>query len=87
MTFDFNIYSTPLLFGFVQGWLYAILLWVRGWREERLSDLLLGWVLVGCCFNIWEYMLGFGGIEILWHELEFFPRSLGFLFLPLCFFI
>lgn len=86
MTFYFSAYSTPLLFGFVQGWVYAVLLWVRGRREERLSDVLLGWVLVGMCFNIWEYMLGFGGIEFLWRELEFFPRSLGFLFAPLCYF-
>jgi AraC-like DNA-binding protein len=86
MTFYFNAYSTPLLFGFVHGWLYAILLWVRGYREERLSDALLGGVLVGCCFNIWEYMLGFGGVEILWRQLDFFPRSLGFLFPPLCYF-
>ncbi|ADB39178.1 helix-turn-helix domain-containing protein [Spirosoma linguale] len=86
MTFDFNTYSSPLLFGFVQGWIYAILLWVRARREERLSDWLLGWVLVGQSFNIWEYMLGFGGIEILWRELEFFPRSLGYLFPVLCYF-
>lgn len=86
MTFYFNAYSTPLLFGFVQAWVYAILLWVRGRREERLSDGLLGWVLVGMAFNIWEYMLGFGGIEILWRQLDFFPRSLGLLFAPLCYF-
>ncbi|RIV17551.1 AraC family transcriptional regulator [Fibrisoma montanum] len=86
MNFYFNSYSTPLLFGFMQGWVYAILLWVRGRREERLSDVLLGWVLVGMCFNIWEYMLGFGGLEFLWRELEFFPRTLGFLFPPLCYF-
>jgi AraC-like DNA-binding protein len=86
LTFLFNLYSAPLLFGFVQAWLYAILLWVRGWQQERLSDILLGWVLVGCSFHIWEYMLGFGGIEVLWQELEFFPRSLGFLFPPLCYF-
>jgi AraC-like DNA-binding protein len=86
MTFDFNTYSSPLLFGFVQGWIYAVLLWVRSRREERLSDRLLGWVLVGLSFNIWEYMLGFGGIEILWRELEFFPRSLGYLFPVLCYF-
>lgn len=86
MTFDFNTYSSPLLFGFVQGWIYAVLLWVRGRREERLSDGLLGWVLVGMSFNIWEYMLGFGGIEILWRELEFFPRTLGYLFPALCYF-
>ena len=86
MTFYFSAYSTPLLFGFVQAWVYAILLWIRGYREERLSDKLLGWVLVGCALNIWEYMLGFGGIEVLWRELEFFPRSLGYLFPVLCYF-
>ncbi len=86
LDFHFNAYSTPLLFGFVQGWLYAILLWMRAWREERLSDALLGGVLVGLCFNIWEYMLGFGGVEVLWRELEFFPRNLGLLFPPLCYF-
>lgn len=86
MTFDFNPYSSPLLFGFVQGWIYAALLWVRAKREERLSDWLLGWVLLGLSLNIWEYMLGFGGIEILWRELEFFPRTLGYLFPALCYF-
>ena len=85
MQFLFNAYSSPLLFGFLQAWVYAILLWVRGRREERLSDILLGWVLVGMALNIWEYMLGFGGIEILWHELEFFPRTLGFLLPALCY--
>lgn len=86
MTFLFNAYSSPLLFGFIQGWIYALLLWVRARREERLSDWLLGWVLVGLSLNIWEYMLGFGGIEILWRELEFFPRSLAFLLPALCYF-
>lgn len=86
MTFYFSAYSTPLLFGFVQGWVYALLLWVRGRREERLSDTLLGWVLVALCFNIWMYMLGFGGIEVFWRELEFFPRTLGFLLPPLYYF-
>ena len=86
MDFHFNIYSVPLLFGFVQGWVYAVLLWLRGRRNERLSDILLGWVLVGCCFTIWDYMLGFAGIEILWQQLEFLPRNLGLLFPPLCYF-
>ena len=86
MTFYFSAYSTPLLFGFIQGWVYAVLLWVRGRREERLSDTLLGWVLVALCFDIWIYMLGFGGIEIFWKELEFFPRTLSFLLPPLVYF-
>jgi AraC-like DNA-binding protein len=86
MTFHLSPYSTPLLFGFAQAWIYAILLFIRGRREERLSDFLLGLVLVGCAFNIWEYMLGFAGIDILWNRLEFFPRTLGYLFPVLCFF-
>lgn len=86
MDFYFSAYSSPLLFGFLQAWVYAILLWLRGRREERLSDILLGWVLVGMAFNIWEYMLGFGGIELLWKQLEFFPRTLGYLFPVLCYF-
>lgn len=86
MTFHLSPYSTPLLFGFVQAWIYAILLFVRAWREERLSDFLLGFVLVGCAFNIWEYMLGFAGIDLLWNQLEFFPRSFGYLFPVLCYF-
>ena len=86
MNFYFSAYSTPLLFGFIQGWVYAVLLWVRGRREERLSDVLLGWVLVALCFDIWIYMLGFGGIEIFWKQLEFFPRTLGWLLPPLVLF-
>ena len=86
MTFHFSAYSTPLLFGFIQGWVYAVLLWIRGRREDRLSDTMLGWVLVALCFDIWIYMLGFGGIEIFWKELEFFPRTLSFLLPPLVYF-
>lgn len=86
MTFDFNVYSTPLLFGFVQGWLYAVLFWVRGWRQGRLSDGLFGCLSFTMSFEIWEYMLGFAGIEILWRELNFFPRHFGLLIPPLAYF-
>ncbi len=86
MNFYFSAYSTPLLFGFLQAWIYALLLWVRGRREERLSDTLLGWVLVALAFEVWIYMLGFGGIEIFWQRLNFFPRTLSFLLPPLFYF-
>lgn len=79
MHFDFNLYSTPLLFGFLQGWIYAVLFWGRSRRSGRLSDLFFGCLLAALSFEIWEYMLGFGGIEILWQELEFFPRNFGLL--------
>ncbi|MBO0932595.1 helix-turn-helix domain-containing protein [Fibrella aquatilis] len=86
MNFYFSVYSTPLLIGFIQGLVYAMLLWVRGWREERLSDTLLGWMVLALCFSFLDYMLGFAGIEILWNELEFFPRSLDLLLPPLFYF-
>ena len=81
-----SYYSTPLWFGFIQAWIYAVLLWNRARENNRLSDVLLGLVLVGMAFNIWEYMLGFSGIEILWKQLNFFPRTFGYAFAPLCYF-
>jgi AraC-like DNA-binding protein len=86
MKFDFNLYSTPLLFGFAQAWIYALLFWVRGWRNERLSDGLFGFLLVVMGFEIWEYMLGFAGIDLLWNQLEFFPRNFSLLLPPLIWF-
>ena len=79
-------YSVPLWFGFIQAWIYAFLFWKRAYQNNRLSDYLLGLVLVGMAFNIWEYMLGFSGIEILWQELNFLPRTFGLAFPPLCYF-
>lgn len=61
MVFDFNIHSSPLLIGFFQGLVFAILLLLRGAREERLSDALLAILLVLSNFHIAHYMLGFGG--------------------------
>jgi AraC-like DNA-binding protein len=84
--FDLNVYSTPLLFGFAQGWIYALLFLARAWWHERRSDALFGCLLIAMTFEIWEYMLGFGGVEVLWRELEFFPRTFGLLLPPLVWF-
>jgi AraC-like DNA-binding protein len=86
MSFDFNLYSTPLLFGWVQGILFAVLFFMRAWRTERLSDWLFGGLMIALTFEIWEYMLGFAGIEILWKELDFFPRGFGLLLPPMVWF-
>jgi AraC-like DNA-binding protein len=86
MSFDFNLYSTPLLFGWLQGMLFAVLFFFRAWRTERLSDWLFGALMLAFTFEIWEYMLGFAGIEVLWNELEFFPRSFALLLPPLIWF-
>ena len=86
MTFDFNLYSTPLLFGFVQGIVYALLFWFRGWRQGRLSDWIFGALLITFVFEIWEYMLGFAGVELLWREVNFVPRTFGLLLPPLAYY-
>lgn len=86
MQIYWSYYSVPLWFGFIQAWIYAFLLWNRARQNNRLSDFLLGMILVGMAFNIWEYMLGFSGIEILWKQLNFFPRNLGYAFPPLCYY-
>ena len=86
MNISLTFYSVPLWFGFIQGWIYALLLWNRSRQNGRLSDVLLGLVLVGTTFSIWEYMLGFSGINVLWDELEFFPRGFGLGFPPLFYF-
>ncbi len=81
--FSWNAYSIPLVFGFVQGSLYTGLLCIRAIREQRLSDALLALLLAALSLELLDYMLGFGGIEILWQELDFFPRDLGLLIGPI----
>jgi AraC-like DNA-binding protein len=86
MPFSFNAYSAPLAFGFAQAWIYAAVFVLRAWRNERMSDYLFALLLFFLSFEIWEYMLGFGGISVLWTELEFFPRNFSYLVPPLCYF-
>ena len=61
MSFNFNSYSSLLLIGFLQGVVFATLLFWRGMREDRLSDKLLAVLLLLSAFHIAHYMLGFGG--------------------------
>lgn len=61
MTFDFNLHSSLLLIGFVQGIIFSFLLLFRYAKEKKLSDLLLGSLILICCLRISQYMLGFAG--------------------------
>lgn len=61
MPFVLNFYSTPLLMGFIQGIIYAILLFKRGYQEAKLADKLLAALLILICLHIAQYMLGFAG--------------------------
>ncbi|MDX2250332.1 MAG: AraC family transcriptional regulator [Bacteroidia bacterium] len=82
MAVNFNIYSVVLLFGFVQAVIYAVLLIVRGIREQRLSDHLLAALLMMAAIILLPYMLGFMGIPVIWTTLLFFPTDPGLLLGP-----
>lgn len=61
MPFDFNLYSSLLLPAFLQGIVFAGLLFYRGWKFEKLSDKLLGFLLLLNSIKIAFWMLGFAG--------------------------
>jgi len=77
-----SLYTTPLQFGYFLALLFAVLLWYRGWREERLSDKLLGWILFFLAMEIQDYTFGFAGINILWEKFDGFPRYFHLAFAP-----
>ena len=61
MPFNFHFYSVLLLIGFLQGIVYAMLLFSRGFREDNLADKLLATLLLLISCHIAQYMLGFAG--------------------------
>ncbi|MCH2082331.1 MAG: AraC family transcriptional regulator [Saprospiraceae bacterium] len=86
MQVEFNIYSVPLLFGFWHGLLFTTLLYIRGFRQERLSDYLLATLLLLASIYIMPYMLGFMNVSVMWDELLFFPTDPGLLIGPVIYF-
>jgi AraC-like DNA-binding protein len=66
--------------------LFAILLWYRGWQEERLSDKFLGFVLFFLAMEIQDYTFGFAGINVLWERFDGFPRYFSLAFAPTIYF-
>jgi len=81
-----SIYTTPLQFGYF----FALLMWIifnyRGFKENRLSDKLLGWIMFLLAMELQDYTFGFAGINVLWNELNGFPRGVSLLFGPIVFF-
>jgi AraC-like DNA-binding protein len=61
MHFDFNFYSSLLLPAFFQGLIMTLILFIRGIREERLSDKLLAFLILLCTIKVAFWMLGFAG--------------------------
>jgi hypothetical protein len=82
---DFNIYSVSLLFGIWHGLLFAVLLLIRAFRKDMLSDYILAGLLLAASVFLFPYMLGFMGQHIMWNELLFFPTDTGLLIGPLIF--
>jgi AraC-like DNA-binding protein len=81
-----SIYTTPLQFGYFFSLVIWVLLLIRGYREQRLSDRLLGWVMFILAMELQDYTFGFAGINYLWNELNGFPRSVSLLFGPMVYF-
>jgi AraC-like DNA-binding protein len=77
-----SIYRTPLQFGYFLGLLFALLLWYRSYRQERLSDRFLGLIMFFLAMEIQDYTFGFSGINVLWEELNGFPRYFHLAFAP-----
>ena len=81
-----NLFAVVLLFAFVQGTIYTILLLVRAYRETRLSDYFLAGIITAACVHNLSWMLGFMGIHILGQEWWFLPQDVGFIFGPLVYY-
>ncbi|MCP9763220.1 helix-turn-helix domain-containing protein [Lacihabitans soyangensis] len=81
-----SIYTTPLQFAYFLGLLFSVLLLNRGFKEERLSDKLLAAVLFLLTMEIQDYTFGFSGINMLWEELNGFPRHFSLAFPPTVYF-
>jgi len=80
-----NLYAVPLLVGFIVAWISAFLMFIRGIKTRRYSDLIFSFLLIATSFILIEYMFGYMGINILWQELLFFPYETSLLIGPLFF--
>jgi AraC-like DNA-binding protein len=61
MFFDFNFYSSLLLPAVFQGLIMSYMLFIRGIREERLSDKMLAFLVLLCNIKVAFWMFGFAG--------------------------
>lgn len=61
MRFDFGFYSSLLLIPFLQGIIYAVLVWIKALKTEDKSNYWLSAFLFLCSLFIAPWMLGFAG--------------------------
>ena len=81
-----TIYTTPLQFGYFFSLCMFLVFLYRGRVQDRLSDKMLGWVMFILAMELQDYTFGFAGINVLWDELNGFPRSVSLLFGPAIYF-
>ena len=53
-----SIYTTPLQFGYFFSLLMWVLLLIRGYKNQRLSDKLLGWIMFILAMEMQDYTYG-----------------------------
>ena len=58
---DFNIYSLPLLILVTQGLILALLLFIRFFKEQKVSDIVLASLVLITCYHRTTYTIGFMG--------------------------
>lgn len=68
-----NIIALIPFLTLLQGFLFAILLIYRGYREERYTDFWLALALFLLSINGVPYLLGWLGIEVLWEKFTYLP--------------
>ena len=83
MNFKININALLPALTLLQGLIFAILLILRGRREERNSDFWLAFLLILLGLTGVPFMLGWLGITFLWEKLTFLPwDGLGYAYVP-----
>lgn len=83
----FGLRSVLLLIAFIQGFVFAVLLVVRGQRKKQVQDYFLAGLLFALATSLISYIIGFMGIydkarEEGW-DLTYFPFGNALLFGPL----
>ncbi len=83
MDFKLNINAIIPALTLFQSIIFAVLLILRGRREERHSDFWLAFLLILLGLSGVPFMLGWFGIYFLWEKLTFLPwDGLGYAYVP-----
>jgi AraC-like DNA-binding protein len=87
MKLDLNIYALIPFLALLQGLIFAFLLTIRGYREERYSDFWLAFSLFFSALNGVPYMLGWMDYNGLWEIYTYLPWDGFWLLIPVCLYL